>query len=349
MVVSGWGINIEDMIKFKSIISVIVLILLGTSCVKKESGSVRTFSKKEFSSTIRKNVNDSIVVKRVFNIVGWKVLPHSIALFSVDDQDNDVLYEYSDTTSELIQSGINIGNGPDEYVSFNSGETNISNNVLSYDIMRRVLYTYDLTSVPFKVNAEFELPVDEDGLTNPYTFITQVDNDTFLMKLDSPSKSAWHFVDLKDKKILWEYENPIRDKEYSYTPFDLIQSVYDSKLFVAYKYIDLIEIYNITKDGISLIKSYGDTQDQSKIEDYNKLEYKYLSVAYDGDNFYCLKSTDGSETGNIIETYNIKNDTPVNMYVLDKDIYSISFDIEKHRLIGYSQDQDATVFYIWNM
>lgn len=74
-----------------------------------------------------------------------------------------------------------------------------------------------------------------------------------------------------------------------------------------------------------------------------------MSVAYDGDNFYCLKSTDGSETGNIIETYNIKNNTPVNMYVLDKDIYSISFDIEKHRLIGYSQDQDATVFYIWNL
>lgn len=334
--------------KLKSIILIIVIIASGIGCVKKRSDSVRVFSNKEFSNTIKKDANDSVVINRVFNIVGWKALPQSIALFGIDDSDDDILYVYSNRDSELIQSGINLGNGPNEYISFNPGETNGSTTMLSYDIMKRHLHIYDLTAVPFKMITEYELPVDEDGLTNPYTFISQVDADIFLMKFDSPSKSSWHYVDLKNNKILWEYENPVRDNRYSYTPFDLIQCVCDSKLFVAYKYIDLIEIYGITSDGINLIKSYGNTRHQANIDDYDKLEYSYLSVTADGENFYCLKSADGGESGNIIEAYSIKDAVPTNKYVLDKYMYSVSFDNVNHRLVGYSQERSATVFYIWN-
>ncbi len=329
-------------------ISLLLILFLGTRCQKKNSKPSREFSDKEFEAEVTRHSNDSVLINKVFQVAGWKPTADGIAIFNYDTQDKNILSEYSSETSNLIQSGLNYGNGPGEYVAFNPGESGNDSDMLSYDIMRQSMFIYDMSKVPFSVKAQYKLPTDEDGMTNPYTYISQVDDDNFLMKFDSPDKSEWHYVNTKDNKILWRYPNPNRKVEYSYTPYDFMQSISGKTLMVAYKYMDLIEIYNITEEGLVPVRTVGNNQDQADISDYDDLEYRYLSVTSDGVNFYCLRSNDGDETGNVIESYAVKDGNPVNKYVLDRDIESISFDKIKNRLIGYLPKQNSSVFYIWD-
>ncbi len=248
---------------------------------------------------------------------------------------------------ELIERRFSFGNGPCQFIALNAGVSNNPNSILLYDMMRRNVSLIDTDTIPLKINTQYQLPLDKDGLANPYTFISQINDSVFLMKMDSANESSWQMADLKKSKIRWTVENSHRDIEKSYTPYDFMQSVSDSTVLIAYKYIDLIEFYHLSDNGMIYSNSYGKTSDQSDLEDYNFLSYYYLSVACDNKYFYCLHSSNGDEFGNEIELYDISSQKPVSRYILDKNVNSISY--HNGRIVGYAPLDNECIFYVWQI
>jgi hypothetical protein len=87
----------------------------------------------------------------------------------------------------------------------------------------------------------------------------------------------------------------------------------------------------------------GNQSDQSELKDYDDLKSYYLAVVSHSDYFYCLKSSDGTEDGNLIEVYD-KTGKATAHYILNKAVSSIRFDNEGH-LVGYVPDIDQTILY----
>lgn len=301
-----------------------------------------------FNNLSNLSASDSILIDEVFDMVGCKIVGDSICILD-RNRDNTILNIYSSKNSTKIQNGLKFGNGPDEFIVFNYATSCKSNQIAGYDIMRKSLYLYDVTSCPFIVSSEYKIPLDKDGRANPYTFISQYNDSIFLLKMDSMDNSEWHLADLKHNDILWKQTNRIRDTNESYTPFNYHQSINDSVLITCYKYMDLVELYNITTDSLTLIKSYGNLINQAKLEDYDELKYYYLGITSDNKSFYCLKSSDGSDFGTEIETYDISSLNPHYKYKIDKPVKSIIYDKTNRRLLGYSPQEDRTIFYIWKI
>ena len=73
----------------------------------------------------------------------------------------------------------------------------------------------------------------------------------------------------------------------------------------------------------------------------------YVDVVYRDGLFYCLKSDDGMESGNLIEVYDRQGRCKVNC-VLSKKVCSIRFDADG-LLVGYVDDVNQTTLYRFAM
>ena len=91
------------------------------------------------------------------------------------------LYEYPGN-KKLFECG-KIGQGPGEFITLNAGEAT-DGNILLYDIMGRKALIYALKSDSLQIINRLPLYNDEEGLCKPFTFITQIDRDNYLMKID---------------------------------------------------------------------------------------------------------------------------------------------------------------------
>lgn len=323
------------------------MLLWCVACSEKQASESSTKLEKDFHEESVLTVKDSVVIDDVFRMLSWKVSDGRVCFLDGNRADT-LLHVYSYPTGESIRNFLTIGNGPGQFIVVNSGECNGADDMLLYDIMRRKLSIYDIADNSTAPREEYSLPVDSLGIAHPYTYITQVNDSVFLMKLDSDVKSAWQMADLKNAKILWENSNPYRDETISYTPFDFIQTVADSTILIAYRYMDLIETYGFSVDGgMSKKSSYGNPEDQSSIKDYNDLVYHNISVAKGPGNFYCLRSSNGDDWGNVVEVYDISSGKTKELCTLDKFVTSIS--ICGNFLFGYNQEDNMTKLYIWEL
>lgn len=302
----------------------------------------------EFNNVVSLSASDSIQINNVFEIAGNKIVDNSICIMD-RSRNNPILNIYSCEDGHKIQSGLKYGNGPDEFIAFNYGDACKSNHIAGYDIMRKRLFLYDIDKQPFVSVSEYDLPLDEEGRAHPYTFISQYNDSIFLLKMDSNDSSEWHLVNLQNGNILWKQTNRVRDPKEYYTPFNYHQHITDSTLLTCYKYMDLVEFYNISTDSLTFIRSYGSLKNQAKIDDYENLNYFYLGITCGKNIFYCLKSVDGTDMGTVIETYDKNNFTPIIKYIIDKPVRSIMYDNTYHRLVGYSPQEEHTKFYMWEI
>lgn len=334
------------MAKYASILYLSVLVLCCISCNNSKTSKETNQCDKKFENKMSLFAVDSIMVNQVFDMATWNVNDNGLAVVNNEFSDS-IVSLFSLLDGELIKKRYMFGNGPEEFVVINPGSAKDSNSILVYDMMKRKMSLVDTNNKSLKINVEYSLPVDGDGLAQPYTYINQFNDSLFLMKLDTPDESSWQMADLKNSKILWSEKNIIRDAKYSYTPYDFIQSISDSTLLIAYKYIDLIEFYNISENGVRHLISYGNPVAQSELKDYELLTSNYLSVASDRRYYYCLLSNNGDEWGNQIEVYDVSSHKPIYVYSLDKNVYSIRY--HNNRLIGYSPEDDKSTFYVWSV
>lgn len=310
-------------------------------CTKQKQHEDFFNKEKVFIKTQELGISDSIEIKETFDMLSWKINANNLC-FVTYGVTTDFLSVYSYPACKKLYGYGEIGQGPNEFITLNSGDA-MAEDMLLYDIMGRKLVQVTPENDSICVVKMLPLYNNERGLCKPFTFISQITDDKYLMKVDENDFSSWDIVDLKDGEILDSYKNLIRKEGSSYTPFDFIQHVSDSTLIIAYKYIDRIEIYSITDNKIKPRFALGNKNDQSDIKDYNYLMQYYLSVAVYSGSVLCLKSSDGTETGDIIEVYDF-NGSPKEKYFLKKRVNSINVDSDG-RIVGYVPAIDRTILY----
>lgn len=164
--------------------TIIILSVLLCACrghVTKEQEQAG-YATPEFGSEQSVAVADSVVIAEQFKTYNWKVGDGRLA---VQDMSNkDILKVYSWPGGERIMSGVNLGQGPDEFVVINGGDAADDRHFLLYDIMKRSAMLFDFSGDSIRNPEPLDLLADADGRTNPYTYITQVNDSLYLMKMD---------------------------------------------------------------------------------------------------------------------------------------------------------------------
>lgn len=326
------------------------LILLASSCSNSDKKIDECVTQeKNFNELVELQAQDSLTIDETFMLTDWKVGNDLLVLYDWGTKDS-LLNVFSLPNGEPILRKVKVGNGPGELIAPMPGHAVSDNKFLIYDMMRRLLMLYDTNSNDSEPLTELPLPVDEEGMAPPFTFISQLNDSLFLMKTDSRESSEWQCYDLKNDKLLWSEINPYRGDALAYIPCDFNQLASDSTLLIAYKYMDLVEIYNLDpSNGIRKKTSFGSLEKRPEdIHDSKDLKKTSLSVTNNSNLFFSLLSSDGNNSGDIIETFDIKSGLPVKRYRLDKEIMSINLSPDG-RLMGYSQDEDSSKFYIWNL
>ena len=328
--------------------TIIILSVLLCACrghVTKEQEQ-SGYATPEFGSEQSVAVADSVVIAEQFKTYNWKVGDGRLA---VQDMSNkDILKVYSWPGGERIMSGVNLGQGPDEFVAVNGGDAADDRHFLLYDIMKRSAMLFDFSGDSIRNPEPLDLLADADGRTNPYTYITQVNDSLYLMKMDSFDKSNWQLANLKSGELKWEHDNPLRNPELAYSPYDFIQNVEGETMSAVYRYINLVELYDFSEaEGLKLSKCFGDNKDQSEIPDHDWVNY-YLAAFARGGKLYCLRSADGGEEGNVVEVYDLAKREPLKRIVLDRAVTDLRSD-PQGRLVGYAPNEETSVFYIWNV
>lgn len=324
---------------------IILIFFFFIGCTKQED-SVSDIKIPHFNKDLTLNSIDSLTLDYVFKSDNWKITKDRI--FINQWGQDSLLMSFNRENGKLIEAGINLGQGPGEYIVSNPGDAIQDDMMLMYDIMQRKLFLYKMDLFTEIEPIEFELPVDEEGLALPSTNITQVSDSIFLLSNDSPSESYWELINLVNGKVLWRKDNEVR-KPGQRGSYYFIQAVTNDRMAVVYKYLPLVQIYRFSDNHTpEIMANYGDA---AYINNYN---YKdgdidtYLSIAVNDNILYCLKAGKENDRGNIVETFDLTNGKPIAILNLNREVESIRIaPIDK--LIGLSPNEKYSRFYIWNI
>lgn len=319
----------------------LLLLFLVVACTTKYKPKEGQLRERDFDKSVNLLVSDSMKIAETFDLQAWTIGANSVAFVTYGQTEGFVsVYSYP-ACQKLYDSG-RIGQGPGEFITLNAGYAE-KGTLLLYDIMGRKLERMVVGSDSLHILQTLPLYNSEDGLCKPFTCINYMGGNNYLMKVDEMHTSYWEIADLENGKVLSSYLNPIRKAEASYTPFHFVPCVYDSVFLAAYSYIDRVELYSISNNEITPRFVFGTSEDQSELKTYNDLLYYYISVVSQSGLFYCLKSSDGTKKGDIVEVYDIEGRCR-EKYVLEKAVVSLNIDTEGY-LVGYVPEEDATILY----
>lgn len=327
-------------------LAIVAVCLSVCSCANDKDKENAVLTDKTFEEEIPLTLSDSISIDQTFRLFEMTVSNHLLTVVDGAAEDTTLtVYTYPEGT--LVQRRFSVGQGPDQFIVVNTGEAKDKDNVLIYDMMKHKCFLINTKQNPAKTVAEFAMPVDDDDMGIPYTYINQYNDSIFLMKFDDPEASARHLVDLKNNKVLWKENVPYRDDKFNYTAYDYTIQLSDSTAVVAYKFLDLVEIYNVSaSNGMQLKAQYGEVEDLS-LKDEKDIVKKYQDVAHNDKAFYCLRANVEYGLGTEIESYDIATFRPLKKYTLDRPVSNIT--LNGNKLIGYYPDEQSSVFYTWKL
>ena len=329
----------------KHLFILLMAALLLAGCSQSGRQKEGAAEKRSFATEKKIQPMDTLKAEAVFRLLTWKIAGERVA-FVTGGTPESFVQVFSYPAGEKLFSGGKTGQGPNEFITKNAGSAK-GEELMLYDIMNRRISHLSFTGDTLYINKQFSLYNDAEGMCKPFTFISQLKDDTYLMKIDDPTLSEWELANLKEGKVLDKYPNPVRKSEFSYTPFNFLQATTESGFVAAYRYMDRVEFYSTNGDKIQPIKTYGSATDQAKAEDYNRLKKYYLAVAAHKQCYYCLLSTDGSDAGNVIEVYTADGVCQAS-YQLAAPVTSITTDADG-LIVGYYPDENQTLLYRYQL
>lgn len=288
---------------------------------------------------------DSLKITEPLSVCAWGTCDTTLWIIN-DAHTGAIFNSFSRLTGEKIDEYGLYGQGPTEFLTMNPGSGCDACNAVAYDIMNGKITIIGVAGGIIQIKNTYKLPDDEGGLTYPYTYISQLNDSVFLMKYDSDIESGWHIYDIKNATQYGQYQNQTRNTDQSYTPFDYIQVASDSTIVIAYRYMNLVEIYSIDflSYDIAINKRYGNLNTQEDIKDYNDLQYTYLSVAVSNGTAFCLVSSVGSEEGATVLCFDLSEMKPTKKLILSNKVNSIIIDNDKNLLGLLETPNDISIF-----
>ena len=332
----------------KKYIYVFLFSLFVVGCF--QENKIKTVNKPNFKEFVSV-CHDSIYIDQILHIWYWKADGNRAYIFSPRSTDA-FIFVYSLPKFEFLYKYGSRGNGPNEYITVNWGDSKIENEFILYDIMKRKLYLYTSSDSMCFVKQSFDLhgEFQSDMLSKPFTMAHKLNDSIFLLKVDSPNESYLEIADLHNKKTVSHLHSHLkRPKQSAYTPFDFVIELYDNIIISAYYYIDRIEISEINeKFDIETKLIIGSELDQSSKNDYNNLDEYYTDIKCDGKLIFAVNQNGKSYENSSIEIFDI-NGSALGKLQLDQYIELILLSTDSKYIYGYNSLVESNFIYIYEV
>ena len=172
----------------------LIFLLLLVGCTTSNEQIKMVWKERNIPEMTPLQESDSLVIPQTFNLLTWSINGNSIYFVSSGMQDNFLsVYRYPECVKRFDFG--RIGQGADEFITLNAGEAR-NNRLLLFDIMGRKALLLDTEDDTLCIADRLELYNDEEGLCRPFTYITQMDTDNYVMKIDDATSSAWEIADV---------------------------------------------------------------------------------------------------------------------------------------------------------
>ena len=279
---------------------------------------------------------DSIVIKdnvaRISNIT----VTGNAALIVTNERENFIrAFSYPEFMN--IDSTGTRGQGPGEWVSVMTGQSDVAGEIPVYDIMNRLVRIASVNDSSLTVDDCCMLPVDDEGDALPYGNLIKLPDGHWLAKENDIRRSKLSIIDLTtgDEKATFIPQLEINDRIKGYPSDDYWIAESDGRVVVGYVQFERIDVLNLT--DLSTIASIG----EKSIFNKDKI-YTIKAVAHDG-RFYLLQSPEESGEGQIIRVVDC-NGNEENPIRLTRPAYAIAFDADG-MLLAIEETPEANICF----
>lgn len=333
----------------------IVIIVLGCDSTedsilsfKEEITPIKKFPE-EISLDFKKFIDypEGTILKISENDSGFYML-------DIKARNNHLIHFYSKKENDFTRELIRQGNGPFESFAPYSIDFK-TNKILLSDFEMRKIIEIDLLN--------FEKGSTELKLDTYYEQIKYYDNSTYIATSSSPSNKKFYFInkkigDLHETK--GEFINIPTGIELNQIP-DFFQSSSGvnlklNKVVNAYRWMDIIEIFDIKKGKSKYIKSPRNIENklvrgingELSLERGGEAKECFVDIAYTDDYIYGLFSgnednTSGAYLSNIIYVFDW-NGNPIKQLNLDRKVMSISVNQSAKRIYSFDIETGEVIY-----
>lgn len=157
-----------------------------------------------------------------------------------------------------------IGRGPHEFPIPSLGEMRDKDRVAIYSNSLNRMETFELQADSFVYRSTALIPTG--GGPKPYTRLVQYNDTLFVGTSFLPRQIAVELLDMRGERIVDAVDFPLRPAEGGYSaPFECKAALCGDRMAVAYRYIDRIELYDLSPQGFRLTHVIGSDTSQEEL------------------------------------------------------------------------------------
>ncbi|WP_339865977.1 BF3164 family lipoprotein [uncultured Algoriphagus sp.] len=335
----------------------IIFILLFVGCTNSEESIL---SLKEDITFIKKFPEEmSLDFKKLIDYPNGTILKLSESdtgfyMLDIKAKNNHIIHFYSKKENDFKKELIRKGNGPFESFAPYSIDFRMKKILLSDFEMRKII-EIDLEN--------FEANSSEIKLENYYNEVKFYNDSTYIATSSSSSKEKFYFINKKNGRIEYtkgEFQNIPRGIDISQIP-DLFQSILGvnlkrNKALNAYRWMDIIEIFDLNTNKSKFIKSPKNIENklitgingELALERGGAARECFVDVTYSDNYIYALFSgnedkTQGAYLSDIIYMFDW-NGIPIKQINIDRKIMSISVNTDDKRIYSFDIDTGEVIY-----
>lgn len=241
----------------------LLLVICGCSQPSKIA-DVKVFPKESVNTIEVKK--DSIELPFLFYPERWFLTGSS--LYVLNSKDSPFLTIYDLNAAKIVKQWGTIGNGPEEYVVPSLSGMNRINSYAIYSNGQNKMDIYKLDGDSLRKTCNYHFPIWDKGRGIPkaYTRMQQFDDTLFVGTSFMPKEIVVDMIDMKNERIVDSVDFLLKPSENSYTnPYECKVSIGEGRMVIAYRYVNRLEVYNISSSGFALEYVIGDDKTQETL------------------------------------------------------------------------------------
>lgn len=325
------------------IIAWLLLLSTLTGCTKKSGTGIVFREKADLPPVVCKA--DSITLPFLFYSERWFLSQGD--LYVLNSRAAPFLTVYSLPERRVRVQWGNIGRGPHEVPIPSLGEMRDKNRVAIYSNSLNQIELFELRADNLAYLSTFHFPIwikRQRSPPKPYTRLVQYNDTLFVGTSFLPRQIAVELLDIQNEQIIDVVDFQLQPTEGGYSaPFECKAALGADRMVVAYRYINRIELYDLSPEGFRLthVLGSGATQEELYAQERDNEMYFYYSDVVCGQRcVYALWQ--GVPTGDLgkkascIEIIDIENGET--RCILSSDRYLTDIVVDEKNGVIYGHD-----------
>ncbi len=258
------------------IVAWLFLMAMLAGCAKKGENGIVFRKKADLTPVVCKA--DSIILPFLFCPERW-YLSHG-DLCVLNSRVAPFLTVYSLPEQSVRTQWGNLGRGPHEFPLPSLGEMQDKNRIAIYSNSLNRLELFELRADAPVYLSTSHFPVWMKGnrlLPKPYTRLVQYNDMLFVGTSFLPRQIVVELLDMRNEQVVDAVDFPLRPADGGYSaPFECKTALCGDRMAVAYRYIDRVELYDLSSEGFRLTHVLGSDVTQEGLCARNRDDEMYF-------------------------------------------------------------------------